>query len=68
VAPVDGSALRVVRDEHDAARGGEGELVRRERGEECLERLHHERQVRRGGWAWRREGRENELFFFFVEK
>ena len=61
VAPVDGPALCVVRDEHDAARGGERELVWRERWEERLERLHYERQVRRGGRAWRWEGRENEL-------
>ena len=51
VAPVDGPALRVVRDEHDAARGGKRELVRREGREERLECLHHERQVRRGGRA-----------------
>jgi hypothetical protein len=41
--------------------------VRRERGEERLERFHDERQVRRGGRARWGERREDELFFLFLK-
>jgi hypothetical protein len=40
--------------------------VWRERGKECLERFHYERQVWRGGRARWREGREDKLFIKIV--
>jgi hypothetical protein len=45
VAPVDGTAVRVVCNEDDATRRRECEFVWRERGKERLERFHYERQV-----------------------
>lgn len=41
VPEVDGAALGVVGDEHDAAGGGEADGVRGERGEERLEGFHY---------------------------
>lgn len=55
VSEVDGTTVCVVGDEDDAASGGEGERVRRERGKEGLEALHHEREVRGCGGRGRRE-------------
>ena len=61
MSEVDRAAFGVVGDKDNAARRGEGELVRGEGREEGLEGLHEEGEVGRTAWSWLREGCKHEL-------